>query len=184
MSGSHGPDARARQEPLRARYKEAPQEALIVDRGRTCDGIGTDPFHGFVVPGSQDYGVLWPFAIHSAVGGDHDGPNPGDLLCVALATCLDSTIRIIAERSHITLTRLEVDVTGEVDVRGTLMVDRAVRVGFQRMKCRVDIEAAPGTDPKLLERLFAAAESSCVNLQTLRDGVSVETNFHAGGGPA
>src|SRR5262245_55864614 len=73
MSPSHGPDVRARQDPLRARYQEAPQEALIVDRARTRDGVAADPFHGFVVPGSKDYGVVWPFAIHSAVGGDHDG---------------------------------------------------------------------------------------------------------------
>jgi uncharacterized OsmC-like protein len=179
MNPAQGVDVRARQEPLRARYQEAPQEARIVDRGRTTDGAKTDPFHGFVVPGSKDYGVVWPFGIHSSVGGDHDAPNPGDLLCAALATCLDSTIRIIAARHQITLTSLEVDVTGDLDVRGTLMVDRQVPVGFQKLRCRVDLKAAPGTDPKSLERLLAGAERSCVNLQTLRSGVTVETSLES-----
>jgi uncharacterized OsmC-like protein len=168
-------DVLARQEPLRARYKVAPHEAHIIDRGRTRAGVETDPFHGHVVAGSKDYGVVWPFGIHSAVGGDHDAPNPGDLLCAALATCLDSTIRIIAERLNVTLASLEVDVTGDLDVRGTLVVDREVPVGFQKMTCRVSIQPAPGTDARMVERLLAAAEHSCVNLQTLRAGVAVET---------
>jgi uncharacterized OsmC-like protein len=167
-------DVRARQQPLRDRYKVAPAEALIVDHARTINGVDTDPFHGTVVPGSQDYGVAWPFSIHSAVGGDHDGPNPGDLLCAALATCLDSTIRIIANRLAVSLVALEVDVSGHVDTRGTLVVDRTVPVGFQSLRCQVTIQAAEGTDPQLVEKLVAAAEYSCVNLQTLRSGVAVE----------
>lgn len=58
-----------RQDPLRERYQVAPEDATITDRARTTGGIGTDPFHGAVVPGSEDYGVEWPFGIHRAVGG-------------------------------------------------------------------------------------------------------------------
>src|SRR5690606_21626049 len=101
---------RERQDPLRERYRTAPDEAAITDRARTVGGVGTDPFHGFVVPGSEDSGVEWPFGIHRAVGGYHDAPNPGDVLCAALAVCLDSTIRMIADRLGVTLTSLAVDV--------------------------------------------------------------------------
>lgn len=168
---------RARQDPLRERYQEAPGEALITDRAKTTGGVETDPFHGHVVAGSKEFGMVWPFGIHSAIGGDHDQPNPGDLLCAALATCLDSTIRIIANRLRVTLTALEVEVSADVDVRGTLVVDRDVPVGFQAMRCHVNIQPAEDTSPKLLKKLLAAAEYSCVNLQTLRAGVSVETSF-------
>ena len=176
MNASDRQDVRTRQDPLRARYKEAPQDALTIERGRTRGGVETDPFHGTVVPGSRDYGVVLPFGMNSAVGGYHDGPNPGDLLCSALAACFDVTLRIIADRLQVALTSLEVDVTGEVDVRGTLMVDRQVPVGFRKLRCRVDIQAAPGTDAKTMEKLLAAAEHSCVVLQTLRAGVTVETS--------
>lgn len=180
MTSANPHDVRARQDPLRARYKEAPEEALIHDRARTVGGVDTDPFHGHIVPGSKNYGMTWPFGIHAAVGGDHDGPNPGDLLCAALAACLDSTIRIIAERLHITLTSLVVTATAEVDVRGTLMVDRTVPVGFQRIQCHVDIAAAEGTDPDMIDKLLTASERSCVNLQTLRSGVAIETTVSEG----
>ncbi|MEJ2288628.1 MAG: OsmC family protein [Deinococcales bacterium] len=169
-------DVAARQDPLRERYRASPDEALITDRARTTEGELGDPVHVWCVPGSQDYGVQWPLGIHEAVGGLHDMPNPGDLLCAALATCLDSVVRMIANRHGVELRSLEVDVQGEVDVRGTLWVSRSVPVGFQRMRCSIRLEPAPGTDPALVERLMTAAEYSCVNLQTLRHGVDVETS--------
>jgi uncharacterized OsmC-like protein len=129
------------------------------------------------MPGSQEYGITWPYGIHYAVGGYHDAPNPGDILCAALATCLDSTLRIIAARMGVGLTALEVDVTANVDVRGTLVIDRQVPVGFQRMRCAVRLQPVPGTDPGLVQKLLVAAEYSCVNLQTLRAGVPVETTL-------
>ncbi len=180
MSSEHAESVRQRQLPLRQRYLDNPAAATITDRGRTERGCDTDPFHGFAIAGSQDYGIVWPFAIHHAVGGYHDGPNPGDLLCAALASCLDSTLRIIAARLDVRLTKLEVDVTAEVDVRGTLVHDRTVPVGFQRMRCAVRLQAADGTDSGLIEKLVAAAEYSCVNLQTLRSGVAVETSLTIG----
>ena len=169
-------DVSARQDPLRQRYKVAPEDALITDRARTAEGALDDPVHVWCVPGSRDYGVQWPLGIHEAVGGLHDAPNPGDLLCAALATCLDSVIRMIANRHGVALRSLEVDVQGDVDVRGTLWVSREVPVGFQRMRCRIRLRPAPGTDPALVERLLTAAEYSCVNLQTLRHGVTIETH--------
>ena len=173
-------NVRARQDPLRERYKRVPEQARISDRARTAAGADMDPFHGCVIPGSQDCGVPLHFGIHRAVGGDHDAPNPGDLLCAALAACLDSTIRIIAQRLGVGLSSLEVDVTADADVRGTLMVAREVPVGFQSMRCQVNLQAAEGTEPRVLERLLAAAEQSCVNLQTLRSGVPVTTSISAG----
>lgn len=180
MTSAEKAGVRARQDPLRERYQESPADALITDRARTTASVDHDPFHGATVPGSQDYGVEWAFGIHRAVGGDHDAPNPGDLLAAALATCLDSTIRIIAERIGVTLETLTVEVTAEVDVRGTLVVERDVPVGFQSMTCHVDIEPGEGTDPDRVTELLTAAEYSCVNLQTLRGGVPVETTVDIG----
>ncbi len=60
---------------------------------------------------------------------------------------------------------------------GTLIVDRMVPIGFQTMQCYITIQAAEGTGPRLTEKLLAASEYSCANLQTLRSGVSVETCF-------
>lgn len=165
----------ARQDELRARYREAPSEARITDRGRTASEELGDTVHIWAVPGNQDYGMQWKLGVHRAVAGLHDGPNPGDLLCTALAACMDSVVRMIAERHGVAVEHLEVDVEGDVDVRGTLWVSQEAPVGFERMRCRTRLRVADGTDPRLVERLLAAAERSCVNLETLRRGVEVET---------
>jgi len=166
-----------RQDPLRARYAEDPTDAHIVDAARTRDGLSRDPWHGQVVPGDHDYGAAWSVGMHRAVGGYHDEPNPGDMLCAAFAVCLDSTIRMIADRWGVPLTALGVAVEGDVDVRGTLMVDQSVPVGFQAMRCTVTVDAAPRTPRAKVEKLVAAAEHCCVNLQTLRAGVPIETRL-------
>jgi hypothetical protein len=44
-----------------------------------------------------------------------------------------------------------------------------------KVRCRVRIKAADGTNPKLLQKLLSASEGSCVNLRTLGSGVQVET---------
>lgn len=170
-------DIRVVQDPLRERYRVAPEEARIVDRGRTESWNLGDPIHVRGVPGSREYGVAWELGIHRAVGGLHDLPNPGDLLALALATCMDTVVRMVANRHGVTLRHLAVDVRGEVDVRGTLWVSQEVPVGFQRMRCSIDLEAEEGTDPALVQRLVIAAERSCVNLQTLRHGVPVEVSL-------
>jgi len=50
--------------------------------------------------------------------------------CAALATCLDSTIRSIANHLGRALASLEGAVSADGDVRGMLVVDRTVPVGF------------------------------------------------------
>ncbi len=170
--------AQRRQQPLIDRYRDAPEEAQITDRARTCGGVDQDPFHGRVVVGREDHGVEMVFGIHRAVGGDHDAPNPGDLLCAGLAACLDATVRIIADRMGIQLVELEVEVTAHADVRGTLLVDRSVPVGFQRIACEARLRAAHGTDPSLIRKLGRMAEECCVNYQTLARGTDLSTAVH------
>jgi organic hydroperoxide reductase OsmC/OhrA len=84
---------------------------------------------------------------------------------------------MVANLLGVELEFLEVSVAGHVDVRGTMMVDRSVPVGFLEMRCEVQVRAKHGTDPQLLEKLKAAAEQSCVVLQTLRAPLRVEVKF-------
>jgi uncharacterized OsmC-like protein len=162
-----------RQDPLRERYRTAPDEAWIIDAAGTVANSAEDPFHCTVAPG-HGYDALLQAGIHPAVGGYHDRPNPGDILCAALVSCLHTTLRIIADRLEIPIARLEVSAWAEADARGTLVVDRNVPVGFQKMRCEVRLEPAANVPPEKVRMLLAAAEHSCVVLQTLRHGVQVQ----------
>jgi uncharacterized OsmC-like protein len=164
-----------RQDPLRTRYRVAPAEARITDGAQTISACGGDAFHGVVVPANSGDTPM-PFGIHRAVGGFHDCPNPGDLLSAALAACFDSTLRMLAEHLGIRLESLEVRVDAECDARGCLLVERAVPVGFQRMRCGVRLQTKDHVEENAIRMLLAAAEHSCVVMQTLRHGVAVETH--------
>ena len=166
-----------RQAPLKVQYKEAPETAWITDCAKTIGDNLADPYHGKLIAG-EGHNVKWGFGVHQAVGGLHDAPVPGDILCAALAACQESAIRMVANLLGITLTSLDVEVTADVDVRGTMAIEREVPVGFQSMRCQVNLQTAGGTDPKLVKKLVKGAEHCCVVMQTLRSGVPVETDFH------
>ena len=164
------------QVPLRKRYKADPKSALVTDCGRAQGSIGDDPFHSSVLPMPRS-GIAVPVGVHSALGGLHDAPTPGDILCAAFAACQDSSVRMVANILGIQLESLEVEVTGVADVRGTLAMDAQVPVGFQTMHCVVRLKVAKGTNPHLLEKLQTASQRSCVVGQTLLHSPRIETTF-------
>ena len=165
-----------RQQSLGRHYVEAPDDAWITDHARALPDSHKDAIHGAVEPANSD-GVRQPYGIHRAVGGDHDAPSPGDLLSAALAACLHSTLRMVAERLEVTLLDSEVMVTARADVRGALMVDMTVPVGFQRMHCDVRLEVPAETDQRTIKTLMVGAEGCCVVFQTLKGGTRVTTDW-------
>ncbi len=164
------------QKPLKAQYKDKPEYAIVVDHARTSGEIASDPFHSKVEP-MDGCGVSVPIGVHAALGGYHDAPTPGDMLCAALAACQDSAIRMVANLMGIELLELEVRVTASVDVRGTMAIDRTVPVGFQAMSCDVRMKVKEGTLPKQVERLQVVAQKCCVVQQTLKSPPLVKTTF-------
>jgi hypothetical protein len=87
------PQAQERQRPLRALYRERPDQAVTAKWARTSSASvsAADPFHGEVEIG-RGYGAKMRFGLDGHVGGLHDLPNPGDLLCAAVAACEDGTL--------------------------------------------------------------------------------------------
>lgn len=164
------------QAPLRTLYRNTPTAAMVTDHARTCGADPADPFHSLVEP-MDGCGVSVPVGVHRAVGGLHDAPTAGDLLCAALAACQDSAVRLVANRLGIEVLFLEVRVTAQVDVRGALGMEADVPVGFQSMRCDIHLEVKDGTPPKLLGSLHAAAKRCCVVQQTLHHPPPVTTRF-------
>ncbi len=169
-------DVAAGQKPLRAKYRLSPEAAMVTDHARTSGTDPRDPFHANVEP-MDGCGVTVPVGVHAGVGGPHDAPTPGDILCAALAACQDSTIRMVADLLGVELEFLEVAVAADVDLRGTLGMERDVPVGFQAMRCEVKMRVKEGTDAAVLEKLKTSAQYCCVVQQTLRNPPPIETTF-------
>jgi len=165
-----------RQAPLRETFRKDPSQALSYKEVHAhYEGKG-DPLHSTVRPARFPQ-VAWDIGIDDKVGGYDDLPNPGHLLCAALAACVDTTVRMLADHMGARIERLDVKVNGDVDVRGCLAMTRSVRPGFRYMNCHLEIELDPAVDPQVAALLVKQAEKLCVTLDTLRHGTPVAVSF-------
>jgi uncharacterized OsmC-like protein len=164
-----------RQEPLMDTYVKNPKAAWITDVAVIDGEKLDDPFHTSVTI-NEELKRPFPIGVHRAVGGLHDFPNPGDMLCASLASCFESTLRMIANRLQIPLEKTKVKVTANVDVRGTLMLNKDVPVGFQSMNLEVEIRVDNSTKKEMIYKLLKGTERCCIVYQTLKQGTLININ--------
>jgi uncharacterized OsmC-like protein len=79
---------------------------------------------------------------------------------------------MISNRLNIQLSETRVIASARVDVRGTLMIDRSVPVGFQSMHLDV-VVVSLDPNQKIMNILLRAAEESCIIYQTLKQGIQI-----------
>ena len=175
-SGQNQPvQMRPRQAELKEGYEASPSSAMVTDHARSFSTRipAVQPLYGSLEIGTRN-AIIEDIALHKGVGGLSDKPVPGDILCGAIAGCLDSVIRVIANHLGIELTELEVCVEADVDLRGTLMMDQAVPVGFQTIRVDVRMEPSGDVPDATLSAILMAAERCCVVVQTLRNPPKIE----------
>lgn len=164
---------RQRLAPLKEQYREDPRAALIPKQARTVTEEGAGPFHVSVSVDGPYPRTAWELGIDDKIGGDNDLPNAAEMLLAALAGCYESTLRMVADQLAVSIESLDVIARGDVDARGCLGMDPAVRVGFPSIELSVHLEVEEGTDPRSVERLHAAADRLCVTKDTLENGVPI-----------
>lgn len=169
-------DLRQIQAPLKDRYRSDPQSALVTTGAASVSSELDDPRHCAVTPHGFESVVIHS-GLHPAAGGSGDVPCSGDILAAALAICEESTLRSVAANLGLELDTVNVDVKIHWDFRGTMGVDRGVPVGATGITLKTRVKVKDGVDRQRAERLLASAERYCATLQTLRNGVPVETNF-------
>ena len=162
-------DLKTLQQPLKDAYRADAAEAQItlVAKGGEADAP---------VSCSVDLGrALYEAQAHPGVGGPGTGACSGDLLLGALAACSQLTCQMVATAMGLETTRIEAKVEGDLDLRGTLGLDREVGAGFNAIRLRIEVDA-PGASPEELDALARKTERYCTVLQTLKNppGVSVE----------
>jgi len=149
---------KALQAPLKARYKENPQAALITLKARGSIGEG--------VTCKVDTGrAIAEAGLHPATGGDGQSLCSGDMLLEALVACAGVTLNAVATAIGVELRDATVSAEGDLDFRGTLGVDREAPVGFRaiRLNFALDTDA----DEEQIQTLLKLTERYCVVFQTL-----------------
>jgi uncharacterized OsmC-like protein len=72
--------------------------------------------------------------------GENTAPNPQEMLMAALNACITVGYVVGAAAKGIALERLEIETSGELDLRGFLGIDASVRPGYERLRYIVRIK--------------------------------------------
>jgi uncharacterized OsmC-like protein len=151
---------KALQAPLKQRYREHPEAAVITLRaaGRLGEGVAC----------RLDTGkALVEAGLHPATGGDGLSACSGDMLLEALVACAGVTLGAVATAIGLELRGGTVRAEGDLDFRGTLGVDKAAPVGFRDI--RLSFELDTDASEEQLATLLRLTERYCVVYQTLRN---------------
>jgi uncharacterized OsmC-like protein len=160
-------DLREVQTPLKQRYREVPDASRITLRASASE---TDAPIACSVRVGQ---AISEAQAHSGVGGAGTAACSGDMLLGALAACAQLTCQMVATSMGIDTERIEVEVEGDLDLRGTLGVDRDVPAGFESIRLSFDVEA-PDASEEQVASLIEKTQRYYTVLQTLRQPPPVE----------
>jgi uncharacterized OsmC-like protein len=164
------------QAPIKAHYGADPTAATIVLHVKSNGSDLSDPLHCAISPQAAP-DTEWHSGAHPGVGGVGDVPCSADLLLGALVACQEVTLRMVAGAMGLELEALEIEATGELDLRGTLGTSRDTPVGMKSIRCDTRVTVKDDGRPDRAQRLLENAERYCVVLDTLRSGIPVESTF-------
>jgi uncharacterized OsmC-like protein len=159
-----GEQLRDIQAPLKERYREAPEAAVVTltASGQLGEGVSCSLETGR---------ALAEAGLHPASGGDGTQLCSGDMLLEALVACAGVTLRAVATSLGIAVESGTVSAEGEVDFRGTLAVDREAPVGFREIRLEFELDAEASEEE--LATLLKLTERYCVVFQTLAKSPSL-----------
>jgi uncharacterized OsmC-like protein len=151
-------ELRKLQAPLKEKYKDQPQAAMVTLKARSKIGEG-------ITCNLETGKALVEAGLHPATGGDGLSACSGDMLLEALVACAGVTLRAVSTAIGVTLNDATVSAEGDLDFRGTLAVDKTTPVGFQNI--RLNFELDSDATPEQLSSLLKLTERYCVVYQSL-----------------
>src|SRR5262245_29614472 len=115
-------------------------------------------------------------ADHPAVlVGQDRGPTPIEFLLHGLAACITAGIGNIAAARGVTLTSVESQVEGDIDLRGILGIASDVRNGYDRIRISFDI--AGDAPPEKLREIVEQSRARSAVFDVLTNGVPVDVSI-------
>jgi uncharacterized OsmC-like protein len=117
--------------------------------------VGTTASKGFRVGGQNierntEYRTQYDFPAQ--LSGQESGPTVCEGCMGALAACLTQTMVAHATSRGIQLEGIDVNVEGEVDMRGFAGISNDVRPGAQQFRVNINIKSSSATKEQLDER--------------------------------
>ena len=159
---------RALQAPLKNKYREAPDSAVITLKAK---GALDDTSIACKVETGRALAVA---GLHPATGGSGAELCSGDMLLEALVACAGVTVKAVATALEIPLKSGTVSAEGDLDFRGTLGVDKEAPVGFRAIRLKFDL--VTDAPQEKLDQLLKLTERYCVVFQTLNHKPELSVN--------
>jgi len=150
---------RSLQAPIKDKYKQEPQAALITLRAR---GTLDETKIACKVETGQAIALA---GLHPATGGSGAELCSGDMLLEALVACAGVTLKAVSTALDIPLRSASVEAEGDLDFRGTLGVDKEAPVGFRAIRLSFKLDTDAPQDK--IDQLLKLTERYCVIFQTL-----------------
>lgn len=168
-------DLKAIQTPLKEKYKQEPESALITLKAKSSleDGISCK-----VDTGRE----LVKAGLHPATGGDGSLACSGDMLLEALCACAGVTLGAVSTSLGINVRSGIISAEGDLDFRGTLGVSKDAPVGFKEIRLRFELDC--DADQDMLATLLKLTERYCVVFQTLANPASLKASIHNSSSPS
>lgn len=161
-------ELKAIQTPLKDRYREQPDAALVTLKavGKIGEGISCSV---------QTGKALAAAGLHPASGGDGSLICSGDMLLEALVACAGVTLRAVSTAIGAEITEGTITAEGDIDFRGTLGVSKEVPIGFTAI--RLSFALTSDMTPEQKESLAKLTERYCVVYQTLVKAVPISSSY-------
>jgi uncharacterized OsmC-like protein len=163
-------ELRAKQAPLKERYKADPSAALVTLRA--SGRLTTDDVIGVVLDRPNHTTTA---GLHPVLGGSGEELCSGDMLLEALIACAGTTMRSVSIAMDIVLDTAIVEAEGDVDFRGTFGVSKDAPIGFIAMRMKFTVKTDAPDDK--LATLLKLTERYCLIADTLRRGTPLTSTI-------
>jgi uncharacterized OsmC-like protein len=163
-------DLKKLQAPLKEKYREQPQSAIITlkAQGKIGEGISCKVETGR---------AMMEAGLHPATGGTGMLACSGDMLLEALVACAGVTLQAVTTAIGVEIKGGTITAEGNLDFKGTLGVSKEVPVGFKNIRLQIDLDTN-ATDEQMAS-IKKLTERYCVVYQTLTKGVEIKTKYNS-----
>lgn len=110
-----------------------------------------------------------------AFGGQDSAADPVELLLAALTSCVSIGLVTQAAKRGIDFEDFEIEVTGDLDLRGYLGLDEEIRPGYTNLQYVVRVKS--DASPEAIEELLRASEKTSPMFDTIRNGAPITSRL-------
>lgn len=163
-------DLKNLQAPLKEKYREQPESAIVTlkAQGKVGEGISCKVNTGR---------AMVEAGLHPATGGNGMLACSGDMLLEALVACAGVTLQAVTTAIGVEIKSGTIKAEGDLDFKGTLGVLKEAPVGFKAI--RLTFELDTDATEEQMASVKKLTERYCVVYQTISKGVAIDTEYNS-----